>query len=103
MDADPDQKQEQVHRIGAGILSSEVLRAAVEAQLFEVLGARSMMAPEISDYLAMSPSVVHDFLEALVANGLLSSIGEGPEDSEYRSTADPATLAAVLGRKPGFP
>lgn len=92
--------REQVLRFGAGVLDSRVLLAALEARLFEVLGERSMMAPEICDHLDTSLGSVHDFLDTMVALGMLRRVGEGPEDSEYRSTADPVVLEQILrGRR----
>lgn len=44
-----------------------------------------MMAPEMCDLTGLDPATVHAFLDELVDLGLLRRIGDGPEDSEYRS------------------
>jgi hypothetical protein len=69
--------------------------------LFGVLATRSMMAPEICERLDADPVVVEEFLEAMVAQGLLSRIGENPEDFEYRSAADAEVLTEAFRQRAG--
>ena len=63
----------------------DVVGAALDLGLFALLDDRSMMAPEICDLIGLDPGTVHAFLDELVDLGLLRRIGDGQEDSEYRS------------------
>ncbi len=78
-----------IMQTGMGFMASKTLLSAVELELFTVLGDRSMMAPEIGDRLGLHPRSLEDFLDALVALGLLRRDGDG-QDAEYRNTIDSA-------------
>ena len=80
---------DQIMQTGMGFMASKTLLSAVELELFTVLGDRSMMAPEIGDRLGLHPRSLEDFLDALVALGLLRRDGDG-EGAEYRNTVDTA-------------
>jgi hypothetical protein len=80
---------EQIMQIGMGFMASKALLSAVELELFTILGSRSMMAPEIGDRLGLHPRSLEDFLDALVALGVLDRNGDGP-GGEYRNTTDTA-------------
>lgn len=93
-----------IMQTGMGFMASKALLSAVELELFTVLGDRSMMAPEIGDRLGLHPRSLEDFLDALVALGLLRRDGDGCS-AEYRNTADtgffldkaqPAYLGGIL-------
>lgn len=80
---------DQIMQTGMGFMASKTLLSAVELELFTVLGDRSMMAPEIGERLGLHPRSLEDFLDALVALGLLRRDGDG-EGAEYRNTVDTA-------------
>lgn len=80
---------DEIMQVGMGFMGSKTLLSAVELELFTVLGDRSMMAPEIGDRLGLHPRSLVDFLDALVALGLLQREGDG-EGAEYRNTVDTA-------------
>ena len=80
---------DQIMQTGMGFMASKTLLSAVELELFTILGDRSMMAPEIGDRLGLHPRSLEDFLDALVALGLLRRDGDG-HNAEYRNTTDTA-------------
>jgi len=80
---------EHVLQIGMGFFASKTLLSAVELELFTVLGSQPMTGPEIGDRLGLHPRSLFDFLDALVALGLLARDGDGPA-AKYANTADTA-------------
>lgn len=76
-------------QIGTGFMASKTLLSAVELELFTVLGADTMSGSEIGGRLGLHPRSKYDFLDALVALGLLDREGDGPE-AQYRNTANTA-------------
>ncbi len=93
-----------IMQIGMGFMASKTLLSAVELELFTVLGEQSKSGAEIGDALALHPRSLYDFLDALVALGLLNRDGDGP-DGRYSNTTDtrffldksqPAYLGGIL-------
>lgn len=91
-------------QVGMGFMGSKTLLSAVELELFTVLGGETMTGPEIGERLALHPRGLYDFLDALVAIGLLDRHGDGPT-ARYGNTRDsalfldkrsPAYLGGVL-------
>jgi hypothetical protein len=80
---------ELILQVGMGFWGSKALLSAVELELFTVLGAKSMTGPEIGERLGLHPRSLYDFLDALVAIGLLERDGDGPA-AQYGNTADTA-------------
>lgn len=77
-------------QIGAGFWASKTLLSGVELGLFTQLGdAGAMTGEEIGERLGLHPRAIYDFLDALVALGLLEREGDGPSGS-YRNTAETA-------------
>lgn len=87
-----------IMEIGAGFMPARVLLAAVELELFTLLGDRGATAAEIAARLGLA-SHVADFLDTLVALELLARDGDGP-DSVYRNT--PETAAFLDQRSPMY-
>jgi ubiquinone/menaquinone biosynthesis C-methylase UbiE len=85
---------ERILEIGTAFWSSKLLLSAVELGLFNVLADGFQTGPEIEQRLALHPRATYDFLDALVALGLLERHGDGPEGL-YRNTAE---TAAFLNR-----
>lgn len=66
--------------IGRGFRVAKTLLTAVEFDLFTKLGRESMDAEQIRETLALHPRGIRDFLDALVALGLLEREIDGPEN-----------------------
>ncbi len=81
MDVDPSH----IMQIGSGFWPSKVLLSAVELELFTHLGSESFAGQEIGDKLGLHPRAIWDFLDGLVALGLLDREGDGT-DARYRNT-----------------
>lgn len=88
---DTDPTPEAIMQIGMGFMASKALLAAVELELFTVLGTSRRSAAEIGDRLALHPRALHDFLDTLVSVGMLDRDGDGP-DARYGNTADTAVF-----------
>jgi len=87
MDLDPSH----ILQIGSGFWPSKVLLSAVELELFTHLGSASFTGQEIGDELGLHPRAIWDFLDGLVALGLLDRDGDGAE-GRYRNTPDTAAF-----------
>jgi DNA-binding PadR family transcriptional regulator len=87
MDRDPSH----IMQVGMGFWPSKTLLSAVELELFTHLGADSMTAEEVRERLGLHERGIYDFLDTLVALGLLERNGDGP-DARYRNTEDGATF-----------
>jgi hypothetical protein len=74
-------------QIGTGFWASKTLLSAVELGLFTTLGSEARTGAEIERALALHPRATFDFLDALVALGLLARDGDGP-GARYRNTAE---------------
>lgn len=102
MDAHPT--PDHILQIGMGFMASKTVLTATEMELFTILGAGSLTAAEIGDRLALHPRSLHDFLDALVALGLLAREGDGPaasyantpETAFFLDKAQPAYLGGIL-------
>jgi hypothetical protein len=79
----------QILQIGSGFWASKTLLSAVELELFTKLGAESMTGEELGALLGLHPRATYDFLDTLVALGLLERDGDGP-DGLYRNTPETA-------------
>jgi hypothetical protein len=93
LEADPSPAQ--ILQIGMGFWASKTLLSAVELGLFTELAAGPRTAAELERALRLHPRATYDFLDALVALGLLARRGDGKE-GRYMNT--PAT-ALYLDRK----
>ena len=74
-----------------GFWPSKTLLSAVELELFTQLGSESMTGEELRERLGLHERGVYDFLDTLVATGLLERDGDGP-DGRYRNTPDGAVF-----------
>ncbi|HEX5183041.1 MAG TPA: methyltransferase [Allosphingosinicella sp.] len=84
-----------IFQIGMGFWASKTLLSAVELDLFTALGSEPKTGAELERALGLHPRATWDFLDALVALGLLERAGDGPA-ARYANT--PAT-AAYLDRQ----
>ena len=78
---------EHILQIGMGFWASKTLLSAVELELFTHLGDGALTADEIAATLDLHPRSRYDFLDALVALGLLARDGDGPH-ARYRNTRE---------------
>nr|MBA2336668.1 hypothetical protein [Acidimicrobiia bacterium] len=100
--AEPVPNPEQILRVGMGFWASKALLSAVELELFTVLSDTGLTGDEIAGKLELHERSRFDFLDALVALGVLQRTGSGP-DAVYSNTPDTAifldkTSPAYLGR-----
>jgi O-methyltransferase domain/Dimerisation domain len=84
-----------IMQIGMGFWASKALLSAVELGVFTCLADGPMTGHEIEPVLGLNPRGTYDFLDALVALGLLARDGDGAT-GQYRNTAE---TAALLDRK----
>jgi hypothetical protein len=80
-----------IMQIGMGFWASKTVLSAVELELFTHLGSEAMAGEEIGERLGLHPRAIYDFLDTLVALGLLERDGEG-SDGRYRNTAETAAF-----------
>jgi SAM-dependent methyltransferase len=78
-------------QVGMGFWPSKTVLSAVELELFTELGSDSITGPEIGERLGLHPRAIYDFLDTLVALGLLERDGNGA-DGRYRNTEDTAVF-----------
>lgn len=88
-----------IMQVGMGFWASKTLLSAVELELFTVLGTGSMTGAEIGTRIGLHVRGTHDFLDALLALGLLEREGEGTH-GRYRNTA--ATQAFLDKQSPTY-
>ena len=87
MNVDPSH----ILQIGSGFWPSKVLLSAVELELFTQLGSEAFTGEEIGNRLGLHPRAIWDFLDGLVALGLLDREGDG-RAARYRNTPDTAVF-----------
>lgn len=93
-----------VLEVGLGFLSSKTLLSAVELKVFTRLGQGAATAAELARDLGLHPRSARDFLDALVALGLLERAGQiatatysnTPETAALLDEASPAYIGGIL-------
>ena len=90
---------EQILQIGMGFWPSKVLLSAVELGLFTELSGGPLTGSEIEQALGLHSRGTYDFLDALVAVGMLERTGNG-SDARYANT--PATAQFLDRNKPSY-
>jgi len=86
--AETDLSPDAILQIGMGFWPAKTLLSAVELGLFTILADGPQTGGALEDALGLNPRATYDFLDALVALGLLGRRGDGPE-ARYMNT--PAT------------
>jgi SAM-dependent methyltransferase len=81
--------------LGLGFMSSKVLLSAIELGLFTTLSSGSLDAETIRARLGLHPRALRDFLDALVALGMIEKSDDG-----YANT--PATGLFLDRSRPGY-
>lgn len=93
-----------IMQIGMGFMANKTLLTAVEFGLYTRLGEASMTASELGGALELHERSRVDFLDALVALGLLAREGDGeearyantPETSLFLTRESPAYVGGIL-------
>jgi hypothetical protein len=88
-----------IMQVGMGFWASKTVLSAVELELFTHLGDESLTGEELGERLGLHPRATYDFLDTLVALGLLARDGDGSA-GRYRNTAD--TAAFLDKRSPAY-
>ena len=86
---------EKIMQLGLGFWGSKVLLSAIELQVFSALSDGPSEGPALAERLGLHPRGAGDFLDSLVALGMLEREGE-----TYRNTAE-TDLFLVRG-KPAY-
>jgi hypothetical protein len=90
--------------VGMAFWSSKALLSAVELGLFSLLADGPQTGAEIERHLRLHPRATHDFLDALVAIGMLDRHGDGAgalyantaETAAFLDRASPAYVGGIL-------
>lgn len=88
-----------IMQVGFGFWPAKALLSGVELGLFTTIGAGALSGSEIAEQLSLRSRAVYDFLDGLVALGLLERDGTG-ESGRYRNT--PETAAFLDAGSPGY-
>ena len=91
---------ERIMQLGLGFWGSKTLLSAVELELFTILGSGPMDAAALGAKLGLHPRSALDFLDALVALGMLDR-AEGqyantPDTDTFLNKAQPSYLGGML-------
>lgn len=78
-----------IMQVGMGFWPAKTLLTAVELGLFTTLAPGALTGPQIAERLELRSRAVYDFLDGLVAVGLLERDGLG-EEAHYRNTPETA-------------
>jgi hypothetical protein len=80
-----------IMQVGMGFWPSKAVLSAVELGLFTTLGSGALSGQQIADRLQLRSRAVYDFLDGLVALGLLERDGLA-DDARYRNTPETAVF-----------
>jgi len=90
---------EHILQIGFGFWASKTLLSAVELAVFSHLAEGQKSGPELQASLGLHPRATYDFLDTLVALGLLQRDGAG-ESGKYANT--PAAARFLVKTSPQY-
>jgi hypothetical protein len=89
---------EHIMQVGLGFWGSKTLLSAVELGVFPALASGPMDGMALADRLGLHPRASRDFLDALVALGLLERNGRYYANTpETAAFLDPAKPGAYIG------
>ena len=94
-----DISPDHILQIGFGFWASKTLLSAVELAVFSQLAEGQKSGPELQASLGLHPRATYDFLDTLVALGLLQRDGAG-ESGKYANT--PATARFLVKTSPQY-
>ena len=81
----------QIMQLGESFMASKTLLSAIELELFTHLAPTALTGSQIRDRLGLHPRAVPDFPDALLAQGMLTRDGDGP-DARYANTPETAAF-----------
>ena len=95
---------DRIMQIGMGFWPSKTLLSAVELGLFTALAPAPLTGPEVAERLEIRSRALYDFLDGLVALGLLERDGSGvqalyrntPETASFLDRNGPAYIGGIL-------
>src|SRR6267154_2520443 len=90
---------DRILQIGFGFWPAKTLLSAVELGLFSRLAEGPKTGPELQDAMGLHPRGTYDFLDTLVALGLLQRDGAG-ETGKYANT--PSTARFLVKQSPQY-
>jgi hypothetical protein len=90
---------DQILQIGFGFWASKTLLSAVELELFSLLADGPRTGLELQATMGLHPRGTYDFLDTLVALGLLQRDGDG-ETGKYGNT--PSTARFLVKQSPQY-
>ncbi len=104
MITDPQPTPERILQVGMGFWASKTLLSAVELELFTLLSGAELSGDDIAGKLGLHDRSRYDFLDALVALGLLDRTGNGTtavysntnETALFLDKSSPAYLGGIL-------
>lgn len=96
---DNDVSPDQILQIGFGFWASKTLLSAVELGLFSHLADGPQTATEVQSAMGLHPRATYDFLDTLLALGLVEREGSG-ESGRYANTA--ATARFLVKASPQY-
>src|SRR5262245_7532841 len=82
--------------LGRGFMGSKVLLAAVKLRLFDALRDGPLTGEQVRERLGLHPRATPDFVDALVALGMLERTGDGSE-ARYANTPETAHFLVRSG------
>ncbi|HYJ48239.1 MAG TPA: methyltransferase [Pyrinomonadaceae bacterium] len=96
-----DVKPDKIMQLGLGFWASKTLLSAVELGLFTELAKEPLPADVITQRLSLHQRSANDFLDALVALGVLTRdsaglYGNGPEADLFLDRAKPSYIGGIL-------
>jgi len=99
-----DLNPQAILQLGMGFWASKTLLSAVELGLFSKLAPGPLTAPQIAESLGLHRRGLYDFLDALVALGMLDRQGDGPaapyantpQTARFLDQNSPAYVGGVL-------
>jgi 2-polyprenyl-3-methyl-5-hydroxy-6-metoxy-1,4-benzoquinol methylase len=80
-----------IMQVGEGFMASKTLLSAIELDLFTQLRSTALTASQIKNRLGLHQRAIPDFPDALLALGMLTRDGEGPE-ARYANTSETAVF-----------
>jgi len=94
------QTPDRILQLGLGFWGSKTLLSAIELGLFTTLGEGSLNVQELSQNLQLHPRGARDFLDALVALGMLrrddGRYSNSPETRLFLDRSQPSYLGGIL-------
>ena len=85
--------------LGRGFMSAKVLLVAAKLHLFDELSGGALTGIQVRERLGLHPRAIPDFLDALVALGMLEREDEGPA-ARYGNT--PETARFLVSGRDGY-